>query len=751
MLSTALKTLLVLALLAGSGFGVDFDRPVKGKVDLSSNFCEFRPGHFHGGIDIRTGGKEGRPVYSPTDGFVWRLKFSYIGYGKAVYVKDYQGFIYVFGHLSRLSDRLDTIAKSHQYQTEAYSFDNFYDRDSIPVKRGELIAYTGQSGFGAPHLHFEIRNGDNMPLNPLTNGFDLGDPVPPRLDKVAFIYLDSASLFNNGRRRLSLNPVYDKTRKKYLLQDVVPVTGSFGIMARVYDRLRRNGPTLNIYRARLFIDDYLYYENRYEQYDYAETHMVDLCFDYPRLVNNEQDWHLLYIPDGQEFSGSKSLYNRGGVFEKKGQLDYGRHTARTEFYDAAGNLTELEFDFVMIPDGPLIEPVRINDSTLFLQDNPDSRYLDIGEIIVYGLYGKGGWRQLASRAVTDGRLADPELIIPSGRTRPSGLKIELRGNSGWSLTDHIVTLEPPSGNRFEITYDLVDGGLLLNIKANHRLAETPRVVLHYADGFHQTLVPRRLEADRLGLFFRPDNIRSDLIRIEMLASPDDIVLGNLDLRLGHADRRMFTTRYGAGGDFEMVFDGDNFYYPAFFEVAAVTAALPHNNDIVGKAYTIGPRNLPLKGTIEVSFNDSRTDAGLGLYRLNDKNKWKWLDPVREGAGIAGRTGLTGTYARIKDNRAPRVKGIYPPDGKTVFTGNPEIRCTIRDNLSGIDNDEQVSIFLDGRWLIPEYDPETEILKTYPDRNLANGRHDLKITVSDRAGNSRTVATHFFVNKSGKKN
>jgi len=91
-LSTSKTTLLTLAFLVLShGLIYCFELPVKGGVDLSSNFCEYRPAHFHGGIDIRTGGKVGRKLFSPVNGYVWRIKYSYNGYGKGLYLKDSDG------------------------------------------------------------------------------------------------------------------------------------------------------------------------------------------------------------------------------------------------------------------------------------------------------------------------------------------------------------------------------------------------------------------------------------------------------------------------------------------------------------------------------------------------------------------------------------------------------------------------------------------------------------------------------------
>jgi hypothetical protein len=49
------------------------------------------------------------------------------------------------------------------------------------VRRGEVLALSGQSGTLGPHLHFEVRDGDNLPLDPLAWGFAPPDTIAPAI------------------------------------------------------------------------------------------------------------------------------------------------------------------------------------------------------------------------------------------------------------------------------------------------------------------------------------------------------------------------------------------------------------------------------------------------------------------------------------------------------------------------------------------------------------------------------------------
>ena len=56
----------------------DFGLPFDGSNEIIGTYCELRPNHFHGGLDIRTGGVIGRPVLSVGDGYVSRINISTI-------------------------------------------------------------------------------------------------------------------------------------------------------------------------------------------------------------------------------------------------------------------------------------------------------------------------------------------------------------------------------------------------------------------------------------------------------------------------------------------------------------------------------------------------------------------------------------------------------------------------------------------------------------------------------------------------
>lgn len=134
---------------------------------MTSDFGEARPLRYHMGIDFSTHGKIGLPVYAVDNGFIIRVKRSYYGYGNALYLMTHDSLIYVYAHLDRFIPPIeDTLFKLQMY-SKRYKQDLYFDDTLFFVKKGDIIGYSGESGVGYPHLHFEKRIGWLLPVFPL--------------------------------------------------------------------------------------------------------------------------------------------------------------------------------------------------------------------------------------------------------------------------------------------------------------------------------------------------------------------------------------------------------------------------------------------------------------------------------------------------------------------------------------------------------------------------------------------------------
>src|SRR5712672_1462316 len=117
-----------------------FRWPVRGKVITS--YGAKTNGKSNDGINLAV--PEGTPVKAAEDGVVAYSGNELKGYGNLVLVRHSNGYVTAYAHASEL-----------------------LVKRGDPIKRGQIIAKSGQSGeVGSPQLHFEIRKGSS-PVDPL--------------------------------------------------------------------------------------------------------------------------------------------------------------------------------------------------------------------------------------------------------------------------------------------------------------------------------------------------------------------------------------------------------------------------------------------------------------------------------------------------------------------------------------------------------------------------------------------------------
>jgi hypothetical protein len=164
---------------------------------LTGSFGEHRNSHLHAGLDFSTGGEVGRPVFAPATGVVVRVRASGAGYGRSVYLQSSDGRLLVLGHLDAFAEPLASYVAAVQDSSGRYEQDLWPESGRFPVRAGQRLGWSGRSGTGTPHLHFEIRRGD-MALNPMRAGLEVPDDAAPELRALTLEPLDERSFVNRS-------------------------------------------------------------------------------------------------------------------------------------------------------------------------------------------------------------------------------------------------------------------------------------------------------------------------------------------------------------------------------------------------------------------------------------------------------------------------------------------------------------------------------------------------------------------------
>lgn len=278
-----------------------FRSPVDLEISLSGNFGELRGNHFHSGLDIRTNYSQGHPIYATADGYISRINIGHFGYGKALYIQHPNGYTTVYGHLQRFVGDIQVYAKEHQYKIESYEMQVYPEAHVLPVKKGDLIAYSGNTGGSeGPHLHYEIRDANQRPMNPLLFGYKVADTRKPTIDKLR-IYVksdDSHIDHQDHHKDLRLTPL---NNGNYIAENVEAL-GKIGFGIATYDRLNAVENKNGVYRIKTKVNGEPHQEIRFDKFSFAETRYINHYIDYSYWVKNKYKIQKLYRKPGNPLS-----------------------------------------------------------------------------------------------------------------------------------------------------------------------------------------------------------------------------------------------------------------------------------------------------------------------------------------------------------------------------------------------------------------------------------------------------------------
>lgn len=348
-----------------------FRSPLDIPMQLSGNFGELRPNHFHAGFDLRTQQKEGLKVYAVADGYVSRIKISTFGNGKTIYINHPNGYTSVYGHLKMANGEIENYIKKTHYKEQSFEIEMFFKPDEMVVKKGEIIAFSGNTGASeGPHLHFEFRDTKTeFIINPMLFGYNkfLKDTKKPVVTGIYVYPLDSKTTVNHSKRPLLLNVSLQKDGT--YLSDKVVANGTIGFGISAYDTDDVSFNNNGVYKVQSFYNGKPNFGYEFNTYSFDDMRYINALIDYSRYKKMQQRVQKLFM---------KTPYNLSIIQadENKGVLQVTPNLAslyRIEVSDFFGNKKTIaipvQYDLLSTTISP--EPVQSN---YFVKANKDSNF-----------------------------------------------------------------------------------------------------------------------------------------------------------------------------------------------------------------------------------------------------------------------------------------------------------------------------------------------------------------------------------------
>lgn len=289
---------------------VNFAAPLDIPLILSGNFAEIRSNHLHGGLDFKTNSQSGYRVYAIESGYIYRIKIQAGGYGRAIYIRHPNGYHSVYAHLLQFRADIEEFTKAHQYQKQEFAVDIFLGEQTFPLAKGDYFALSGNTGSSqAPHLHFEIRDGQTEnPVNPLHFDFQVKDRRAPVLKSLTLYSLTGRKDLK-PKVRIPLqggNGQYSPVIAKAYPLDQLAGVGVYAI-----EYLDEADNPCGIYQLDMLLDGELHFKLSMDEFSFSESRYINSLIDYEAFMKDREQVIKAFIEPNNHLSTYEFARNEG--------------------------------------------------------------------------------------------------------------------------------------------------------------------------------------------------------------------------------------------------------------------------------------------------------------------------------------------------------------------------------------------------------------------------------------------------------
>lgn len=730
--------IIILFVLISSTFAQDYMWPTDASKLITSSFCEFRPRHFHAALDIKTWGQVGYKIFAIEDGYIYRVRVSSSGYGKAIYLKLKDGNFVVYGHLNGFISALETYTDSLRLSAKDNTLDVFLKPNQFPVKKGDLLGYTGDTGIGVPHLHFEMRDPKNHPINPLQfYRKEINDTEPPLPQQLAIIPLDAMTLINFQPDTLLLN---FRANQKVVISAPIYLTGKAFIAVKSFDQANGASNQFSFYRANLFINDSLAYEVKYDEFNYSETRLLELDRNFSLWRKGLGIFNNFYRHPYNSLSFYKNFGPRSGMLSSNSLRD-GLNQIKLRIYDYYGNNSQIELQIIYHER----EQLQVFD------------FSKLTDMLLMGVRSSVPVKQLDIEYLNNPRRLSTTNV---STWRPASFQMKLLNDFMNNFYYSLSLPTPPTPQYSIIQIKPYDENGLPLLPCYINLNELP------GDSVSTAKSPdiREMRFSGKQVAILSGNSPSIFEQIDL----DPVFEYQPDPYTNYAVINVDTLKKHLGGyltgglnpiqNWVQVTPGENVSvqsrdnlvrlefpfdaaYDTFFcniEIDNSVKDISSDYPVMTHIYDTQPFDQPLNRGAYLSFTipDSITaQKGLGIYYWRPKRGWHFLPANYAESTNTYRTRITSLekFTIIKDELPPYIVPVNRSNSGKIYLKGAPLKISVRDDMAGIYGQDQITVHIDGRWTLFRYDPEEDLV-IIALRYMPQGQHTVRISARDNVSN-----------------